>query len=426
MIRCFEHKGILLFLLIPFFKPICFQYGSSLLILDDIFVMWKIIAAACAVMLLFIDMNKRRRLYRLVLYAAVFEGSILFSTVVKRGYIQRAAIDTVSIVSFIIILFLWARHNSKLLIEMLRIVMGILIVVDMISKVMFPHGLPLDLYVNNDDNSLYFMTLDNGSAFFLLFGLMIFTLDLTLYKRNKSRKMQNYALFFISIASAFLSHSMTAVMAVCGYFVLYTLLCRENRMRVFTAWILGMFYPFVILMIFLVSRSSAVGSVMQFFFNRNATFTGRTLLWDNAIHLIRRSPIIGMGRLSHDYIAAWGGYFSSHNFWLELLLQGGAIAAVLYLLIVIYTIWKTAPFWNYHAVKSMGSVLFMMMFCGLMESVVHSVYLFGTIALMCTVKNMLTPFSSGVNKLESRQKLKKNQNNRSEIYKHTDKKDENV
>lgn len=426
MIRCFEHKGILLFLLIPFFKPICFQYDSRLLFLDDIFVMWKIIAAVCAVMLLFIDMNNRRRLYRLVLYAAVFEGSILFSTVIKHGYIQRAVIDAVSIVSFIIILFLWARHNSKLLIETLRIVMGILITMDMISKVMFPHGLPLNLYVNNDENSLYFMTLDNGSAFFLMFGFMVFTLDLTLYKRNKSRKIQNYVLFFISTASAFLSHSMTAVMGVCGYLVLYTLLCRENRMRVFATWILGLFYPFVILMIFLVSRSSAVGAVMQVFFNRNTTFTGRTLLWNNAIHLFRRSPVIGMGRLSHDYIAAWGGYFSSHNFWLELLLQGGVLAAVLYFLIVVYTIRKTAPFWNYHAVKSMGSVLFMMMFCGLMESVVHSVYLFGTIAMMCTTKKLLTPMSSGVNKLKSRRKLKINETDKPEVEQNTQKKDKDV
>ena len=60
------------------------------------------------------------------------------------------------------------------------------------------------------------------------------------------------------------------------------------------------------------------------------TFTGRNLLWQSAIELIKMSPIYGYGRSELDYIEIWYGFFSSHNFILEMLLQGGVIALFLW------------------------------------------------------------------------------------------------
>lgn len=65
---------------------------------------------------------------------------------------------------------------------------------------------------------------------------------------------------------------------------------------------------------FLTSITSALG--------RSNTFTGRASLWYGAVNLIRSSPWVGYGYTAGN-ISIWGGSFSSHNMFLELMIQGG-------------------------------------------------------------------------------------------------------
>ena len=51
--------------------------------------------------------------------------------------------------------------------------------------------------------------------------------------------------------------------------------------------------------------------------------------------MIQQEPLLGYGRTTNDYIEAWGGYYSSHNYVLEILLQGGVIALGFFIKIVL-------------------------------------------------------------------------------------------
>ena len=113
MTRWYNNKWILLFMLVPFFKPVFFQYFSSLLIVDDIFVIWKIVAACLAVAMMISHIYSCLRVPRLLVLVTLFELAIVISTVYHYGYFQRAVIDAVSITAFTSLLILSIKNNCK-------------------------------------------------------------------------------------------------------------------------------------------------------------------------------------------------------------------------------------------------------------------------------------------------------------------------
>ena len=70
--------------------------------------------------------------------------------------------------------------------------------------------------------------------------------------------------------------------------------------------------------------------------DKNATLTGRTELWDSAFGIIGSSPVFGYG--INDSVGAfvpWRGmYWQVHNQWLQLLYDGGIVAASLFVMFI--------------------------------------------------------------------------------------------
>lgn len=126
--------------------------------------------------------------------------------------------------------------------------------------------------------------------------------------------------------------------------------------------------------------------------HKSITFTGRNLLWQEALQLINNNPYIGYGRVSTNYISIWGGKYSSHNIILELLLQGGIVALIPFLVII----FKAIKMLNKYRNSDLGNMLFMalfLMFISLMmEAFVHEVYLYGTLILCCELPLLLKKY----------------------------------
>lgn len=63
---------------------------------------------------------------------------------------------------------------------------------------------------------------------------------------------------------------------------------------------------------------------------KDLTFTGRTKMWDSAILLIKRNPILGYGYMSQESETILLGGPHTHNVLLEQLLRGGIVYAILF------------------------------------------------------------------------------------------------
>ena len=118
-------------------------------------------------------------------------------------------------------------------------------------------------------------------------------------------------------------------------------------------------------MIVLTQSSNLFVAFISGMLGRSATFTGRSSLWRIALDKIAKRPLIGYGYTAGN-IKIWGGMYSSHNMFLEIILQGGLISMLLFLLMTWTGIKR-----NSKATMQLSNTIFMAVFCfmlkGLME-----------------------------------------------------------
>lgn len=116
---------------------------------------------------------------------------------------------------------------------------------------------------------------------------------------------------------------------------------------------------------------------------KEETLTSRVMIWDSTIDIIKENWLFGVGRgIEIKYKSNWGyvrTISEAHNFLLEILLEGGVIALLLY----------SALFWT--AVKKMNMssklhriilvAVFVMMINGLVESINNKLFINAFIGL---------------------------------------------
>ncbi|MCI5648703.1 MAG: glycosyltransferase [Fusicatenibacter sp.] len=377
---CCQDLRILLFMIIPFFKPVCIQYISWLKVLEMLMIIWKMGAAFLIGILLIQELQARSKIPGLIWLVSVFEFSIFFSTIIHQGYLQRALIDMVSMVAFVSLLFYGIKTNSERFLKLLCWILRIFLLADFCSMIIFPDGIPADLYFNNSENPLYFMTIDNGSALFLLFCMMVFAIEFDRTK-GKQFKLQLFFLLCCPICAA-LSHSGTSIVVVGLFTILLIVIYHFGDKFRFRWKEVCVVYSLVAIGVILAPQSTIIQIIMTKIFHYSADLSGRSLLWSVAIAKIKHRILFGYGRAAQDYIPAWGGYFSSHNFWLELILQGGFVAMLLFAVCVSVCFSKSERHLQTRQGKAAAFAFLTMMISAMMESAVHSVYLFGAMTFL--------------------------------------------
>ena len=378
MIKYIKSNYIMLFLLIPFFKPICFQYYSTLQGLENLFVGWKILSAAVCFIFVVSYVWSYSRLPKLVAFVSLFEICIVVSTLINRGDLMRALIDMVSIVSYTALLILGIKYNGSGIVHLLSRLLGVLLLINLLSVVLFPTGLPADLYTN-PENPLYFMVIDNGSALFLSFSIAIFAID-GLISQGAVR-LGGKILILCAMLNGVLVKSATAIFTVVLICIALLFILKSDFSKHQNPAILFLVYIGVFIYLITMQDNIVSEFILKNIFNRSANFTGRYFLWESAINMIKAQPWFGYGRSAQDYISAWGGYFSSHNYVLETLLQGGIVSLGFFILTVIFAIKKSLYTRHLKITAVLVFGLVTVLIAALMEATVHSVYIFGIISL---------------------------------------------
>lgn len=378
MIKYIKSNYLLYFLLIPFFKPICFQYYSVLQGVEEVFLLWKGLAVAIGFVLVFSYVWTQSKLPKLILPVLFFELVIVMSTVLHQGDFERAVIDALSVTIYTSILMLGLKYNGKGIVHVISRIMGVLLICNVISVLCYPSGLPADLYTNSE-NPLYFMVIDNGSALFLVFSIVLFAVDGMI--RYGSLRTGGTLFILAALLNAVLSRSATAILVVALICIALLFIFMTDFSRRQNPIVLFVLYAAVFLYLITMQDNIVSEFVLEKIFNRSSTFTGRYYLWESAVNMIREHLWFGYGRNNSDYISAWGGYVSSHNYVLEILLQGGIAALACFIMTVGLAVKKSL----YTAHKRITACIIFgvltILLAALMESAVHSVYIFGCIAL---------------------------------------------
>lgn len=378
----YDNSKISFLMILVFFKPICFQYFSKTLIVDTLFVYAKILVAAIVLVELLLSITVRMKITLNKLYLAViaFEGWLLLMTIYHKGAVFRSFIDFISIIVLTILITRAYRRNTMVFLNTFRNVIILLNLIQLITELIYRTGMPADLYYNNAGNPLYFVTLDNGTT-----GLSILGITLVLLCKNlgifikRKRKIKFTIEIIICTLTAIFSGSSTALLCTITFLIVIWISKFKELKILEKSWIWAIIYV-LLLTIVLLGENSIILQIISALTGK-VGFTGRNLIWSKAIKMIKQSLFIGYGKLEHDYISIWNGFYSSHNVVLEILLQGGIIAVILWCISIWSGIKETKKIFNFETKRILVSSLFMILIGLMMEASVHSVYLFSVIAL---------------------------------------------
>lgn len=164
-------------------------------------------------------------------------------------------------------------------------------------------------------------------------------------KRKRAFAVQWCVFAAFGILNALIAKSSTTlvVMVLLALFMFvpeYIQKCRLLNMPV----ILSLYAVLWFVIVIGQGRYEIINNLMYFLFEKDATFTGRTMVWKSAMYMISKKPVFGYGQYGFININESGYYYNwgtAHNQILELLMEGGIILLVSWVILFIVAIKKS-------------------------------------------------------------------------------------
>ena len=213
---------------------------------------------------------------------------------------------------------------------------------------------PEGIIATQSSNKTFLIGIDNKMVFTLLpiLGISIFYIEKFLPSRNRKRNIAIATVIFASsLLAAWAANGMMAVLIM--FFLLYF---DKKGFEKFLNLRNGIIAIGVICFLVVFSNFFSQGLFAEFITNvlhKDVTFSGRSVLWAQTLKLVYQSPIYGYGigsDVSNSFYFWSKGEiisgFSTHNGYLRILLEGGIIALVSYVMIYVVLYKSCKSIWN--------------------------------------------------------------------------------
>lgn len=379
-----QNRLVLYLLFLPFFIPYSFKFIPSLTSLYDAASFWKL----GAVLIIFFLYFMRRQLSKSMLLLLGINGILLFSSLLHGLSDQSVYTDLLPALALPMLIELGLGADIRKMMDVLFRILAGLAIINFLFLLRYPDGLPFATLYTQVRNPLHFLGLDNGIVYVLLAllglnnllyeeGYAISRISL-LYKRYTMRLAPRIVFFnVLALLTMLIVGSATGLMVL--LFFLLFVHSHSIMRKAYAIWLLVGTYCLFFLTVVVAGGSSPLLIEITDFLGRDASFTGRSVLWTGALALIKRSPFIGFGN-HPDVIEIWGSYFSAHNQLLDIAIRGGLLSLLMFIVV------HLGAFAQLHrAGTRTAGILFATIFCflmgGLMESGVRPMhYLFLALA----------------------------------------------
>ena len=385
-LKIFEKQLALTLLLLPFFKLSAFEFIPKLHIIDTLFDIARI-ASFAIIIVLYLN---GRKLSRMLVCIILYQLALLFSTAMNDGNYWKLAVNCGTVISFCMITELLVKKNSRLYFKTVLDIYIPLSLINLLVILMFPNGIAKEDYYGN---IYYLLDIRNGLPS-LLIPLLIYAF---VYSGISGRKFTGKVLFFTAVVSAtiLITWSATGVAGLVIFLLFVFFIYGKKSAVLFDSLNLSVIYVAAFLCIIVFRLQSAFSFIIEDLLHKSISFTGRTDIWDIAIMLIKRSPIIGYGVYEgHGLIFIRGQYYYAHNAVLEVLLQGGVLSLVFYLLIFVIAASVIYKYRRLKASQILSFGIFTVMVMMLMEAY-SNIWIFALPVIACCVPEIAEQSDNG-------------------------------
>ena len=273
---------------------------------------------------LFYFLLKRSKIDKFILFIILFYFSLLFSTFYFSLSYANLIFEFVSILSWIVLFKINMFDNKDSFLTTLENIFLILLLINFVTIILFPGG----FYLNSSGYSgNYFLGYDNNLITYIFPALALsFTNSLN---RNGKIGIKSIFLTVISFFSIIFTWSVTGVVSMFIMIVLfsmYTIKKKDFPIKKYIVVALSLFIGIVFLRF-----QNIFSFIIEGWLKKDLTFTGRTYIWDIFINEIKKSILIGHGVVDNKYLIYTLNAGHAHNYFLQILYQGGIVTFSMFL-----------------------------------------------------------------------------------------------
>lgn len=357
-------------LILPYFMPSTLDSISP--VIAQIFDYWRL--ASFIVVLTAYLLNGK--ISKIISVIAIYEAALFVSTFINGGDYWQVAVKCGNIIGFCTLTELCVKKNSKKYFSCVFWIYFVLLSINLVVMMICPGGIG-----RTDKNYTYnFLGIDNSFAT-LSIPLMAVACIYSAYRKKKIVASAFLVLFIIS-TTVLITWSATGVVV---WFIelSYILFIYKGRLTKYLHSV-NLFLTYVVAQVGLVFMrlQNLFAFIIEDILGKTLNLTGRTEIWDLSYILIARSPIIGYGVVKEEGVIYWQNkYFYAHNGLLEVLLEGGVVAAIPFIALFVMAAVVLYRH-NEHYISGIITVaLFSFLVFFLTEAMIHNIWLFGLLVM---------------------------------------------
>lgn len=323
-------------LLLPLFKPAGIECIPIINMAFKMMKMISIIILTVYVMSKLLKVKIEKKILKAIISLGVF-WVIYGLNSINNGTLDGSLLGNICISILLMGAVYYVSRTSyyQYYVKALDIIFSCWIIINIVSLFLVRDGYTPFGLTGEEYN--YFLGLDNYSAFAVvpMLGILYF-FDFNIYRKIR---MKEKILYIGSLLSYLYVKSATAVFAfgILGLFLIlqryWNVLCRVITVRRVAAFLVILFiliYIFDFQNIFYsFLTSSVLGKGEEYY---GITLNSRTIIWEYAMNLIKKKPLLGYGALSEQEIHNYALYGADHchNIFIEILFRTGIVGCFFY------------------------------------------------------------------------------------------------
>lgn len=375
-ISVYENKYLLGFILFCCFQP---GYLEQITVINDIYTYLNLFILSFLIILIIIE----HRITKTMLWVLCFFGFQFIITLLIKPenafpYIKSNALKFILCIVF----DMWMQKNPKLLFRASEY-LDVYVYINLLTMILYPDGLyESELYTLN-----WFLGYKNLSGKIL--PILCISVINSYITHNKL-SLRTILLIIISLITAFLSQSANCLVLTVLFVVLLFLFHSKNFKIPKAINLLTITISTFILSLLLTFTDLV--ELFNFFIegvlHKSGSFAGRKNLWIVMVEYIDQSPIFGNGYWAgKDFVEATGSrwFTHTHNFLLYLLVTGGIILVLIFIIGLIRASKKIVLFSDRIESKIVFFVLVSFMINGITEALVGVVFLYPLFVLAMNI-----------------------------------------
>ena len=380
-----NNKFFIILMLLSFFTPYSLQFIFCLKPIDLVLDVVRVIFAALFICEFIKELIQRKPKLDAFLISLILLMTItVLSTIIHAGNIIAALKMVINSVSITLIVRHYSKNNYIKFYKCFYWLYFVLISLHVLTCFIFPNG----INATNDYiplNPLYFLFVDNGTAL----AVILFSLLTIIYSKITKNNIY-YLGFILPIILFFLVSSANLKFVTILIFasLIFSKLLK-NRLSFIT--IISLMFLFLGT-IFLSSYSGNENLILLIIgklTNRDVTFTGRTYLWQKGIQLFLKNPLLGQGIGFVDHIKIWNGYFTTHNLYIEYLVNSGIVGGILFGLVIFFVSKKILNNYNNSTYADIMFIFIALLAYFFVEAGINIVYYFCVFSIIYYLKDVI-------------------------------------